>query len=342
MSNIHQNTSHRFGGGSGPGGRGSAWAQTSYSPVGVFPTLGELVFPEYVYQLSCVICHLSSVICHLSVCLFVCRLSLSPPPPPVSLSLTHTHTFCHQHIHTLILIYSFRKTALTTWITIAQILAFAITLIVGQAKFDGAFVASNSTAGPSAATLQYMGAKYGPAIYTGQIWRIVTPILLHAGLSHLLLNLFFQLRLGFSMEQQWGAMAYIHIYVLGGIGASLFSCVCAPAVISVGASGALFALLGAQLSYLTIHRHSIINAMDQARAVLIVIVINLFFGMSPIGTSARIDNYAHVGGVITGCFAGVGIISNDQSSTMTRNAARVGLAVFLMTCCVIFWTSGGK
>jgi len=85
----------------------------------------------------------------------------------------------------------------TTAISIFQVIMFIITLIVGAAKFGGAVVKGNDMLGPGSDTLSFMGAKVESDIRAGQIWRLVTPIFLHAGFIHLLSNLFFSVAFWF-------------------------------------------------------------------------------------------------------------------------------------------------
>lgn len=70
-----------------------------------------------------------------------------------------------------------------------------------------------------------------------QLWRLVTPIMLHAGLIHLATNLLMQLRLGLFLEIQWGTKTWLPIYFGSGIFASLWSMVLKADSIGVGASG---------------------------------------------------------------------------------------------------------
>ncbi len=60
-----------------------------------------------------------------------------------------------------------------------QVVMFFITLIVGGAKYDGAFVKGNNMLGPSAITFYYMGGKWEPDVRAGQVWRLITPVFLH-------------------------------------------------------------------------------------------------------------------------------------------------------------------
>lgn len=140
--------------------------------------------------------------------------------------------------------------AMTTFVTLLDVALFVITLIVGGAKFDGAFVEDNKMGGPSATTLCNMGGKWEPSIRDGHVWRLFTAILLHAGVMHIASNAFFQLRFGYITEQRWGSGRWTAIYVLAGLMSSLWSTVMGPTNVSVGASGALFGIVGADFAYL--------------------------------------------------------------------------------------------
>lgn len=70
---------------------------------------------------------------------------------------------------------------------------FIVALIIGATKFDGAFVKGNKMGGPSTLTFDYLGGKNKAAIKSGEVYRLITPIFLHAGLLHIASNLFFQL-----------------------------------------------------------------------------------------------------------------------------------------------------
>lgn len=74
--------------------------------------------------------------------------------------------------------------------------------------------------------------------------RFITPIFLHAGILHLALNLFAQLRFGIMLERKWGIVKFVILYFVSGIGGVLMSCLIEPKSLSVGASGAIMGLMG--------------------------------------------------------------------------------------------------
>jgi len=213
------------------------------------------------------------------------------------------------------------KQAATTVISVIDVILMIVTLIVGAVMFDGAIVKGNGMAGPSAETLRYMGGKSEPDIRAGQVWRLVTPIVLHAGIVHLLSNLFFQLRFGYVLEARWGIVKYVGTYVVAGIGASLLSCIQSPNSISVGASGALFGVVGADVTYLAFNWSHHPDAGREACFLTIVIVLNFLFGIS-----SNVDNWAHFGGFIIGLFLGA-CLPTPQVQRSNEKLIRVGAGI---------------
>eukprot|EP00471_Norrisiella_sphaerica_P002185 CAMPEP_0184487706 /NCGR_PEP_ID=MMETSP0113_2-20130426/10284_1 /TAXON_ID=91329 /ORGANISM="Norrisiella sphaerica, Strain BC52" /LENGTH=293 /DNA_ID=CAMNT_0026870091 /DNA_START=132 /DNA_END=1010 /DNA_ORIENTATION=+ len=199
----------------------------------------------------------------------------------------------------------FRWLCFTTFISFVQIVMLIVCLIVGQIMFGAAFVKGNEMGGPSSETFLYMGAKYLPNIQDGQVWRFVTPIFLHGGILHLAGNLFFQCRVGFIFELRWGLSNFIATYFLAGIGATFFSCLMSPKTISVGASGSLFGLMGADLAYLIMNWRYLPNQekFQELCIVLCIVLINFLFGTTG-GGDGNIDNSAHFGGLVFGFLIG--------------------------------------
>jgi len=187
-------------------------------------------------------------------------------------------------------------------ISIIQVIVFIATLIVGARRFSGAFVGSNQLGGPDTYTLIYMGGKYDMAIQHGAVWRLITPIFLHAGVLHILSNLFFQFRVGFVCEHRWGWPLLAAAYFVSGIGGTLLSAY-SNENISVGASGALFGVLGADLVYLVYNWPEIPQRGTELCMLSILIVLNLLVGLGP-----GVDNMAHLGGLLTGAFVGAAIL----------------------------------
>ncbi|MFK2824362.1 rhomboid family intramembrane serine protease [Bacillus sp. B190/17] len=140
------------------------------------------------------------------------------------------------------------------------------------------------------------GAKFNPLILEGEWWRFFTPIFLHIGFLHLLMNTFALYFLGTAVEQIYGRFRFLFIYLFSGFVGTLASFVLNDHL-SAGASGAIFGCFGALLYFGLIYPRLFFRTMGMN--VIVVIGINLVFGFSVPG----IDNAGHIGGLIGGFLA---------------------------------------
>lgn len=138
-----------------------------------------------------------------------------------------------------------------------------------------------------------LGAKYNELIAEGQYYRLISCMFLHGGLLHVALNMYALYSIGPLVERLYGRTKYIIIYFASGILSSLFSYALSDSV-SVGASGAIFGLLGTTLVFAVKARKNI--GRDFLRNIASVIIINLIIGF----TMSNIDNYGHLGGLVGG------------------------------------------
>jgi len=188
-------------------------------------------------------------------------------------------------------------------ISIIQVIAFSLELLVGATVEDGAFVPGNDMAGPSSATLKLMGGKYLPCIQDGEIYRFLTPALLHSGILHLFTNMVSQTMIGYTCELHWGTKRMLMFYFGTAFGATLMSCVGAPGSVSVGASGALLGIIGAYMAWILLNwnnRDLLPQPCPRMCTMITWLFIILMVGMSMQG----IDNFAHGGGWLTGIILG--------------------------------------
>jgi membrane associated rhomboid family serine protease len=144
----------------------------------------------------------------------------------------------------------------------------------------------------------------------GQYYRLFTAMFLHAGLAHIFFNMYALYIFGSILEPLLGHLRFAVIYLLGGLTGSLLSVLLGNpnpplaqvvfAGASVGASGAVFAVFGAEMVFLYRHR-AILGARGQAqlRNLLVLLGINLLLGIASTapGTAVSIDNWAHLGGL---------------------------------------------
>nr|CAD1830206.1 unnamed protein product [Ananas comosus var. bracteatus] len=158
----------------------------------------------------------------------------------------------------------------------------------------------NPLLGPSSSTLERMGAlEWSKVVRQHQGWRLITCIWLHAGLIHLLVNMLSLIFIGVRLEQQFGFVRIGLTYLLSGFGGSVLSALLLRNSISVGASGALFGLLGSMLSELIRNWTIYSNKAAALLTLLFIIAINLAIGILP-----HVDNFAHIGGFLTGFLLG--------------------------------------
>ncbi|CAL1375415.1 unnamed protein product [Linum trigynum] len=166
----------------------------------------------------------------------------------------------------------------------------------------------NPLFGPSSSTLEKMGAlEWDRVVHKHQGWRLVTCMWLHAGVIHLLANMLSLVFIGIRLEQQFGFVRVGIIYLLAGLGGSILSALFIQKNISVGASGALFGLLGAMLSELLTNWTIYSNKIAALLTLLVIIVINLAVGILP-----HVDNFAHIGGFLAGFLLGFVFLIRPQ------------------------------
>ncbi|WCJ26187.1 RHOMBOID-like 2 [Euphorbia peplus] len=180
------------------------------------------------------------------------------------------------------------------------------------AKFLGRFsfqpLKENPLFGPSSDALEKMGAlDWDKVVNKNEGWRLITSMWLHAGIIHLLANMLSLVFIGIRLEQQFGFVRVGIIYLISGFGGSIMSTIFIHQNISVGASGALFGLLGAMLAELLTNWSIYSNKVAALVTLVIIIVINLAVGILP-----HVDNYAHIGGFLTGFFLGFIILLRPQ------------------------------
>jgi len=146
-----------------------------------------------------------------------------------------------------------------------------------------------------------MGAKVAPLIAAGEYWRLFTSMFLHIGVMHLFFNGYALLVIGTELERLLGPGRFSAIYLLSGLFGSLASYALSDSL-AAGASGAIFGIIGALAAFFLVHRERL-GAWGSRRLanIGIVIVFNLVLGFSQPG---RIDNFAHVGGLLAGLALG--------------------------------------
>lgn len=138
-------------------------------------------------------------------------------------------------------------------------------------------------------------------VFQGAYWQLITSMFIHASIFHLVGNMLFLLIFGLRGEEMFSLLEYFGIYLLGGLAGNLLSLIFGPNFISVGASGAIFALFGACVIY---DRRSV----RQSIAGALVYAFFLFF----INTGEGVNILAHLGGLVIGLILGYTIASRRK------------------------------
>ncbi len=137
--------------------------------------------------------------------------------------------------------------------------------------------------------------KFGALVKDGNMLRLLTSIFLHIGILHYIMNTWALKLLGNQTEKFYGHVKMLLIFIYSGIIGNLLSIILmGPNVLSAGASGAIFGLMGAILYFAINQRTYMAEALK--REILPVIILNLLLGFLVTG----INMYAHIGGFISG------------------------------------------
>lgn len=179
-------------------------------------------------------------------------------------------------------------------------------------------------ANPYFRALDTFGMKVNEKILAGEYWRLITPIILHGGIMHVFFNSYAIHALSI-VERIFGNLKYLLIYLVAGFTGSIASFVFSSNP-SVGASGAVFGLMGSLL-YFGIEKPEIFKKYFGSR-VITVLLINIFIGE----TMPGIDNYAHMGGLLGG-FLAAGMLSVDEG--FDKKGKRFLYAIALLIAVII-------
>jgi membrane associated rhomboid family serine protease len=180
--------------------------------------------------------------------------------------------------------------------------------------------------------LELIGLARDPATFQlvgvadGEYWRLITAAFLHGGFLHLALNMYALFLFGPPLEAALGRVRFLALYVLSALGGSAMSyAFSAPNQPSLGASGAVFGLLGA---FFIVNR----RLGRDTSGLLVLVAINFAFGF----IAPNIDWRAHLGGLITGALVAAAMVYAPRS---WRTAVQVGgsCVVLLAILALVAW-----
>lgn len=212
------------------------------------------------------------------------RPAAAPTPPPAANAETWLQLFA-QLVRSLLPSPTFWATPL---LLALNGLVFLLMVTVGGV----------SASSPTGHELVRWGSNVSSLTLPGQPWRLLTSQFVHAGTSHLLINMLSLWLLGLLVEPRVGPRRLLLAYLACGAGGALASLwYHAQGINSVGASGAIFGLYGVQL-VLLLSRALPLNKSD--RRAMLALVTYLVLSNLLSGLTGAIDNAAHIGGLLTG------------------------------------------
>ena len=199
---------------------------------------------------------------------------------------------------------SFRNRAKIVWtILVFNCIAFVMLILAGGST--------------DVEVLVSFGALSSNLISEGEYWRFITCIFLHANLMHLGVNAFSLFIFGPTAEVFFGRIKFLIIYLISGVGGSATSFVFIdPRSIGVGASGAVFGVLGSIAVYYYLNQHIYGKyGRGMMGGIAMIVLLNLGFGFTVQG----VDNWAHIGGLLSGILA---------AFALQKHRSELGFGVF--------------
>jgi rhomboid protease GluP len=179
-------------------------------------------------------------------------------------------------------------------------------------------------------TLAIFGAKVPELIAAGQWWRLITAGFLHGGILHILMNSWVIFDLGATVEEFYGTSRYLVMYFVSTIGGFIASTWWSGAT-SVGASAALFGLIGAMIAAGMRSRTPMASSMKAhyTQWAIYGLVIGLLPGL-------HVDNAAHLGGLATGFVSAYAIGTQPLIDGWTEKLWRAAAAVCVLITVLAF------
>lgn len=186
----------------------------------------------------------------------------------------------------------------------------------------------------SGQALTFWGVNDGPFTLSGEYWRLFTAGFLHGGIFHIAVNMWCLWSLGRLSERLFGKWQTFAIYMLTGVGGALLSLAANPNHSELGASGAIFGIVGAVMAGVKFGDLNISTGEKRAifSSVVSFAVLNFILGFSDFGSSVfgHVDNMCHLGGFVSGLLVGLPL------GAFARRHQLLQLATVVITGLVLF------
>lgn len=206
-------------------------------------------------------------------------------------------------------IFTKKRPVITYALIIINVLVFLAMYIFGKGSED-------------TLTLLLFGANYPVLVRAGDYYRLITSAFLHAGLLHLIFNNYALYVIGSQLESFLGKAKFLIIYLVSAICGSLMSMLFSDGI-SVGASGAIFGLLGSLLYFGYNYRVYLGTVLKSQ--IIPLIILNLVIGFITPG----IDNAAHIGGLLGGLGMTMALGIKYKTSTFEKVNGKIIMAAYI-------------
>jgi membrane associated rhomboid family serine protease len=193
-------------------------------------------------------------------------------------------------------------------------------------------LAQGASLGENGGEVFFDGALFGPVVAAGDWWRLLTAAFLHGNFIHLAFNMLLLWWIGAPVEAALGRARFLALYLVSALAGSAGALFVAPEKITVGASGAIFGILGAALVFER-QRHYVLGG-----SALTIVVLNLVFTFAV----PHISIGGHVGGLVGGALAGLALSGFGTRHALYGSPGAVGIAglagVALLSVAVAYWS----
>ncbi|HGD2275338.1 TPA: rhomboid family intramembrane serine protease [Streptococcus agalactiae] len=160
--------------------------------------------------------------------------------------------------------------------------------------------------------------------YPTNLWRLISPIFVHIGWEHFLLNglaLYFVGQMG---ESIWGSLRFLILYILSGLMGNIFTLFFTPHVVAAGASTSLFGVFSAIAIAGYFGKNPYLKQVGKSYQVMIL--LNLFFNIFTLGVSLA----GHVGGLVGGVLVAIFLTKQNGSLLFKTWQSILALMIFII------------
>ncbi|MFK7805478.1 MAG: rhomboid family intramembrane serine protease [Anaerolineae bacterium] len=247
------------------------------------------------------------------------------------------------------MVHPFSQLNQNTYVTYTLLAIIGVIFVVQYGQQTGSFGTFDAIWCTRESKILHDWAGCGPAMVEGgQLWRLFTLMFLHGNPTHIAFNAIALYSLGMDMERIYGQYRFLFIYIFGGLFGSLLSfAVRGSDEFTVGASGAIFAIAGMNLSFFYMYRDKLGDMGEQRfQSMLRMVGINLVIGFLLI----RVNNLGHIGGLIGGILLGYMFIPwytvtetipsvevSDQNSLTVKSVQALSIVLTTVGLALAIW-----